>query len=60
MLHVVPSGMFEAKNSHDPWLISLNVWRELLEEVYGEEEQQRTGTAEFPDYMMQKPTIKAP
>ena len=57
MLHVVPAGMFEAKNSLDDWSISTNVWRELLEEVYGEEEQQRTGSAEFPDYMMRKQPI---
>ena len=57
MLHVVPAGMFEAKNSLDRWSIALNVWRELLEEVYGEEEQQHTGDAEFPDYMLRKQPI---
>lgn len=57
MLHVVPAGMFEAMNSFDNWSIRLNVWRELLEEVYGEKEQQDTGQAEFSDYMMMKRPI---
>ena len=54
MLHVVPAGMFEAKNLEDRWSVEMNVWRELLEEVYDEEEQQGTGTPEFEDYIRRK------
>jgi len=57
MLHVVPAGMFEAKSSQDPWSISTNVWRELLEEVYGEEEEQQTGDSKFPDRLLDKPPM---
>ena len=38
MLHVIPAGMFEAPNVMERWSVAMNVWRELLEEVYGEKE----------------------
>ncbi len=38
MLHVVPAGMFEANDTSETWSIELNVWRELLEEVYDEKD----------------------
>jgi hypothetical protein len=57
MLHVVPAGMFEAKNLEDPWSVTMNVWRELLEEVYDEKEQQGSGEAEFEDYILRKHPI---
>lgn len=57
MLHVVPAGMFEAKNLEDRWSVEMNVWRELLEEVYDEKEQQGTGTPEFEDYIRRKSPI---
>lgn len=39
MLHVAPAGMFEAANRSDKWSVEENVFRELLEEAYGEQEQ---------------------
>ena len=36
MLHVVPSGMFEARNEFERWSVQDALWRELLEEVYDE------------------------
>ncbi|MHB2029770.1 MAG: hypothetical protein ACYCPT_13280 [Acidimicrobiales bacterium] len=47
--HVVPAGMFEAANSTDVWSIELNVWRELLEELYDEDEE--GGSAQNRDYL---------
>jgi hypothetical protein len=47
MLHIIPSGIFEAANPETRWSIETTVWRELLEELYDEEEQQGTG---FPAY----------
>lgn len=58
LLHVVPAGMFEAPNSGDPWSVELNVWRELLEEVYNEKEQHGSGSAELPDSIRNKEPIK--
>lgn len=58
MLHVVPAGMFEAKNGQDDWSIVMNVWRELLEEVYNEAEQHGSGHAELPDHIWQRPPIR--
>jgi hypothetical protein len=52
MLHVVPAGMFEASNTNDNWSIHMNVWRELLEEVYDETEQQGKEYAETSDHIM--------
>lgn len=49
--HVVPAGMFEAPNTDDTWSVEDNVWRELLEEVYDEEEQLGQGWAEIKDYV---------
>jgi hypothetical protein len=48
--------MFEAKND-DWWSVKMNVWRELLEEILDEKEQQGTGEAEYEDYIVQKPPI---
>jgi hypothetical protein len=49
--------MFEAKN-FEPWSVEMNVWRELLEEVYNEREQLGTGTPEEEDYIRSKVPIK--
>ena len=38
LYHVVPAGMFEVGDSHDEWSVELNIWNELLEEVYDEDE----------------------
>lgn len=56
MIHVVPAGMFEAKNRdpEDSWSVEMNVWRELLEEVFNQEDQQGKGTPEFEDYIKRK------
>ena len=51
MLHVVPAGMFEAANTQDAWSIETNIWRELLEEVYNEEEEIGSGDSELEDYL---------
>lgn len=58
MLHVVPAGMFEASNGNDNWSIRLNVWRELLEEVYNEEEQQGSEYAETLDHIQGKEPVQ--
>jgi hypothetical protein len=58
MLHVVPAGMFEAGNTGDPWSITLNIWRELLEEVYDEKEQQGAEFAESLDDIVSKEPIR--
>jgi len=58
MLHVAPAGMFESKNTQDPWSIEMNVWRELLEEVYNEREQHGSEIPELPDYIRSKQPIK--
>ena len=58
MLHVIPAGMFEVENQQVPWSIKMNVWRELLEEVYNREEQQGTGTASYKCQVLQKEPIK--
>jgi hypothetical protein len=55
--HVVPAGMFEAPNSQDEWSVEVNVWRELLEEVYNEHEQVGTGLSEIQDYLRKKTPI---
>lgn len=47
VLHVVPAAMFEASNTIDPWSIELNVWRELLEELYDDEDLQGSQFAEI-------------
>jgi hypothetical protein len=58
LLHVIPAGMFEAPNPHDRWSVEMNVWRELLEEVYNEKEQHGSGRAELPDPIKNKEPIK--
>ena len=35
--------MFEAENPDDLWSVEMNVWRELLEEVYDDSGKQGTG-----------------
>jgi hypothetical protein len=55
MLHVVPSGMFEARNEFERWSVQDALWRELLEEVYDEKEQQIPG---FEDDLAYKEPIQ--
>ncbi|MEO5927537.1 MAG: hypothetical protein ABIO72_02420 [Patescibacteria group bacterium] len=38
MLHVAPAGMFERRDNTTTWSVEMNVWRELLEEVYNVKE----------------------
>jgi DNA-binding winged helix-turn-helix (wHTH) protein len=57
MFHVIPAGMFEQKNPLDFWSIEMNVWRELLEEVYNEQEHQGSGDPEIEDYVLGKTPI---
>lgn len=59
MMHVVPAGMFELKNRMDNWSVEMNVWRELLEEVYNVAEQQGTGVDELPDYVLNQEPIRS-
>ncbi len=56
--HIVPAGMFEAPNTQDVWSIETNIWRELLEEIYDEEEQLGHGVSELHDYLRAKMPIK--
>jgi len=56
-MHVVPAGMFESINDADFWSIEMNVWRELLEELYGEKELQGTGIPYINDYFRQHSPI---
>jgi hypothetical protein len=58
LLHVVPAGMFESPGSDEQWSVEMNVWRELLEEVYNEKEQQGSGEAKLPDPILSKEPIK--
>jgi hypothetical protein len=58
MLHVVPAGMFEAKNKGERWSIRTAVMREMLEEVYNEEEQQSEEIAGFEDDMVSKKPLQ--
>jgi hypothetical protein len=58
MMHVVPAGMFEARNSADHWSVQIALWREMLEEVYSEKEEQGDGTPGFEDYLVQKEPVK--
>lgn len=55
MLHVVPSGMFEARNEFEKWSVQDALWRELLEEVYNEKDQQIPG---FEDDLAYKEPIQ--
>jgi hypothetical protein len=57
MLHVVPAGMFEAKNKHEKWSVQSAVRREMLEEVYNEQEQQGDGIPGFEDHLLRKEPI---
>ena len=57
MFHVVPSGMFEMRDRDERWSIEMNIWRELLEEVYDEKQEQGTGSPEIMDYIKAKPPI---
>jgi DNA-binding winged helix-turn-helix (wHTH) protein len=56
MLHVVPAGMFEVKNPREKWSALKAVKREMLEEVYDEEEQQG-GEAGFEDSLEHKKPV---
>lgn len=58
LLHVVPAGMFEAPNPDDQWSVEMNVWRELLEEVYNEKEEHGSGESQLPDSIQSKEPIK--
>lgn len=49
MLHVIPAGMFEAPNLGDRWSVTMNIWRELLEELYGKDELLGSAAAQEPD-----------
>jgi transcriptional regulator with XRE-family HTH domain len=57
MWHVVPSGMFEPMYSDDQWSVTMNVWRELLEEVYDEKER-IVPDAKLPDHILGRPPIR--
>jgi DNA-binding winged helix-turn-helix (wHTH) protein len=57
MLHVVPAGMFEASNTSDRWSIELNVWRELLEEVYDDKELLGSECAELLDHVRRREPV---
>jgi hypothetical protein len=58
LLHAVPAGMFEAPNVADRWSAEMNVWRELLEEVYNEREQQGSDRSELLDHILDKEPVK--
>lgn len=58
MLHVVPAGMFEAKNKSERWSVKTAVMREMLEEVYIEEEQQGDEITGFEDDMVSKKPLQ--
>lgn len=51
MLHIVPAGMCESNSRNEKWSFKRNIWRELLEEVYGEKELQGKDRAESLDYI---------
>ena len=53
MLHVIPAGMFEARN-YDIWSAENNVWRELLEEVYNDKEESGSAQPDNDDRIRQK------
>ncbi len=52
LYHVAPSGMFEAPTLDEKWSVQMTIWRELLEEVFGDEEQTGTGADESRDYIL--------
>jgi hypothetical protein len=56
--HVVPAGMFESPNTDDKWSITENVWRELLEEVYNDEDELGTGISELKDHLYEKEPVR--
>jgi len=58
MLHVMPAGMFEVKNRPENWSVRSAVWREMLEEVYKEKEQQGRGVPEFEDHILRKQPLR--
>ena len=58
MLHVVPAGMFEAKNRNERWSVKTAVMREMLEEVYNEEEQQGEELTGFEDDIVNKKPLQ--
>ncbi|MBN1253451.1 MAG: hypothetical protein JXA16_15030 [Bacteroidales bacterium] len=58
MQHVVPSGMFEAKDLTAQWSIETNIWRELLEELYNKKEFQGSGKQETQENIKYKKPIK--
>lgn len=58
MLHVVPAGMFEAANTGDRWSIELSVWRELLEEVYNDEDLLGSDRAEMPYHVRGREPVR--
>lgn len=59
LLHVVPAGMFEAKNSLEKWSVQTSLWREMLEEVYDDEEQQGNGEPGFEDHITSKEPLRS-
>lgn len=58
-MHVVPAGMFEAMNLTDSWSIEMNVWRELLEELYGQKELEGTGEHYLNDFFRNQSPIRS-
>lgn len=57
MLHVVPAGMFEAPNTLVPWSVRRNIWRELLEELYDDEEQCGTDGDRLDEDNLNRPPV---
>lgn len=55
--HVVPAGMFEAANVGDRWSIEMNVWRELLEELFSLKDMTGTGRGGNLDFVLGKKPI---
>ena len=58
VLHVAPSEMFESKHQDDHWSVEMNVWREILEEVYDKEDQQGDGYPDLGDHILGERPIK--
>ena len=58
LIGVVPAGMFEVKNTADQWSVQAALWREMLEEAYGEVEEQGNGVPNFEDYLTQKEPLR--
>jgi hypothetical protein len=55
-LQTAPAGMFEGWDLFTPWSVEMNIYRELLEEVYGREEFISANAQ--PEYVLSMPEIK--